>query len=90
MYVLHRCDNPPCINVEHLFLGTITDNNADKFDKGRQARGQAMGPTSLLSEDDVRAIRHDPRSSRPVASEYGVDRSTITRIRNRKRWAWLE
>jgi HNH endonuclease len=35
MYVLHHCDNPPCINIEHLFLGTLADNNHDRDRKGR-------------------------------------------------------
>ena len=38
MCVLHKCDNPPCINLDHLFLGTNVDNIADKVAKGRQAR----------------------------------------------------
>jgi hypothetical protein len=40
MCVLHRCDNPPCIRIDHLFLGTNADNVADKMAKGRHRNGK--------------------------------------------------
>jgi CENP-B N-terminal DNA-binding domain. len=43
MDALHRCDNPPCVRDEHLFLGTNADNVADRDAKGRQARGDRHG-----------------------------------------------
>ncbi len=51
--VLHRCDNPPCCNVDHLFLGTPTENMADRDAKGRQAKGERNG----LRADPSRARR---------------------------------
>lgn len=71
--VLHTCDNPSCINPEHLFLGTQADNMADKVAKGRQAKGKNHGwaknpdaiprgskaSRSKLTEEDIRLIRRE-------------------------------
>jgi hypothetical protein len=57
MLVCHKCDNPPCCNIDHLFLGTIQQNNSDRDSKGRGANVNGCNnPASKLSEDQVQQI----------------------------------
>lgn len=79
--VLHKCDNPPCINPEHLFLGTRKDNNLDAFKKGRRY--------SKLKEEQVLEIRKRlTDKERPVdlAREYGVKPCQIGAIKFKRQW----
>jgi hypothetical protein len=85
MLVLHTCDNPPCVNPEHLFLGTQQDNMNDKVAKGRQSQGETHHK-SKLTKQQVLAIRRDNRSQRAIAHEYGIDQAAVQRIKNRKVW----
>lgn len=89
MNVLHRCDNPRCVNPGHLFLGTTLDNIEDKVAKGRQPRGESH-PHAKLTASAVRAIRKDPRNNIEVAAEYGVHNSLISMVRLRKIWDHVE
>lgn len=75
--VLHRCDNPACVNPDHLFLGTKAENVADMDAKHR--RRSWGGPAHrTLSDTDVRAIRaRSSDSSAALAKEFGVSRSAI-------------
>ncbi len=86
--ILHRCDNPRCINVEHLFLGTRTDNALDKVQKGRMPRGSAL-PGARLTEDNVRDILvrlEAGERQKDIAASYGVSRSAVAMISNRTHW----
>lgn len=89
MQVCHRCDNPPCVNPSHLFLGSIADNMRDKVAKGRQLRGE-MVPTHKLTERDVLSLRCDERPQREIAKAYGVSQSAISLLRNGRRWAHVQ
>ena len=85
MNVLHRCDNPPCVRPDHLFLGTDADNVADMIAKGRQHRvdGERNG-RAKLTDAQVAEIRaqYVPGKVRIVdlAEEYGVTFSHIWQI----------
>lgn len=96
MCVCHRCDNPPCCNPSHLFVGTNADNMADKARKGRgknPTRSGELNHLSVLKEAQVYEIaRRLGRGERPylVAAAVGTSRPTIFAIRSRKTWKHLD
>ena len=91
MGVLHRCDNPKCVNPDHLFTGTTTDNMRDKVEKGRQAKGEKH-PCVVLTTAQVLEIRRIFVSGsrrygvRPLARKYGVAKTTMQSVVNGKTW----
>lgn len=88
VWVLHKCDNPSCINPTHLFLGDNLINIADKTAKGRQSRGESHG-RAVLTETQVKRIRKlhsEGEFIRALAREYDVDRATIASIVHRRNW----
>jgi hypothetical protein len=85
MVVCHHCDNPPCVNPEHLFLGTQQENLDDMRRKSRGAFGERNGQAKLRS-DQIQPIRDDPRPQATIASEYGVTVMAINRIKLGKAW----
>ncbi len=84
-FVLHKCDNPSCVNVDHLFLGTHQDNMDDMVAKDRQVTGEDHG-NAKLTETDVIAIRADTRLLREIAVDYGVSKTGIGEIKRRITW----
>jgi hypothetical protein len=98
--VLHKCDNPACVNPEHLFLGSKKDNYNDMVSKGR--RVIVVNPTnrpphkigsshgnSLLTEQQVKEIRNKVKSGidrATVAAEYGIKKATLQHIVTLRSW----
>lgn len=91
--VLHRCDNPPCCNPHHLFLGTNAENSADMVTKGRSFRPVgALAGAAKMTEADVAAIRERAgkgQTQRAIAAQFGLSFQQISRIVRRDRWAHI-
>lgn len=85
LWVLHTCDNPPCVNPEHLFLGTHDDNMADRSAKGRAPRGEGCR-NARLTDALVREIRASTEVSRVLAERLGVSGRAIRSARSGRSW----
>lgn len=85
MAVCHSCDNPACINPDHLWLGSQAENLADMREKGRGTEGQTH-PNAKLTEAAVREIRASKETSHALGRKYGVSHSLIVNVRQRKAW----
>jgi len=87
--IRHKCDNPNCINPEHMELGTYKQNSEDRDSRdrngGRFIRGERNGNSKLTSED-IKEIRNSNLSSYKLADIYGISQSQINRIKLNKRW----
>lgn len=97
MYVCHSCDNPPCINPHHLWIGSAKDNNNDRDRKGHTASNLHLRRPhhfsrgsnhyyAKLNEDDVREIRSSGCSNRELATNYNVSIDNIRCIRRGLSW----
>lgn len=87
LFVLHKCDNRWCINPDHLWLGTQSDNVRDCYAKGRQnhVRGQWAG-NYKLTINQVKFIRNSKWSNVDLAFIFKVTPANICRIRKKQTW----
>lgn len=91
LFVLHRCDNPLCVNPRHLFLGTQKDNLLDARSKGRlnPPRGEKHWKSKLKAKDVLKIRKiYRPRvfGCKRIAALYGVRHQTIWNIINQRSW----
>lgn len=88
MVVRHACDNPGCVNVAHLSLGTHADNVADRVARGRSAAGERNGRAKLtaLQVAAIVARLADGEAQASLAREYGVSPRAIQWIRKGRNW----
>jgi len=83
--VRHRCDNPPCVNPEHLETGTQGENLRDMVERDRMPRGSSR-PNALLSWGKVEEIRSSQETGAALAKKFGVSRSVVSNVRRNKTW----
>lgn len=91
MFVCHKCDNPPCVNPSHLFLGSCADNNLDKSLKNRDPKGMNHW-NNKLTESNVLEIKEslkDGVSGIKLSHIYCVHPQTIYAIKYNFNWKWL-
>lgn len=91
--VMHTCDNPICVNPDHLRIGTQGDNTLDMCAKGRNVpaydRNGVKHPMASpkLNDDAIREIRTAPKSAcKAMADKYDLDMRNVYQIRNRRTW----
>lgn len=84
--VCHKCDNPACVNPDHLWLGTLEDNLDDRNKKGR-ARYAFGEQKSKFKESQILAILKDTRDCRSISIDHpGMTPDNVRAIKKRKSW----
>lgn len=102
LFVCHRCDNPSCVNPDHLFLGTCLDNVRDMIAKGRKRfgkpadykhlpRGSRHGSAKLSEQQvlEIRRVYPKEGSTSELGERFGVSPAMIQLIINRKNWTHI-
>lgn len=89
-FILHSCDNPPCVNPAHLRIGTQADNVADAKRRDRHRRGERGA--IKLSNKSVLSMRHDVAtglSVKDASVKYGISDGMASRVVTGKKWAHI-
>ena len=90
MLVLHKCDNPSCCEISHLFLGTNDENMKDMVNKGRSWKPKGeLSPFTKLTDAIVKEIKKDIFAgmiNKEIQEKYDVSQTVVSLIKNNKTW----
>lgn len=93
LWVLHHCDNPPCVRPDHLYLGTHRDNTNDMVNRSRVAHGERTNTAklTLAQVQEIRSLTYGIQNFRrgeckKIAEQYGVSPSQVKRIATGRDW----
>ena len=81
--IRHKCDNPHCINPEHLEIGSVYDNVQDRNKKGGTAKNENHGRAKLTNEQVVE-IYHMSGSQQAIANKYNVSQRLVSLIKRKE------
>lgn len=85
LFVRHKCDNPTCVNPEHLELGTQKQNQEDMVRRNRQSKGEDRH-SAILTESQAKEIKNSSDRTTDLAHRYNVSLSAICDIRKNRTW----
>jgi hypothetical protein len=90
-YACHKCNNPGCVNIEHLYAGSHADNSRDTARSGvLKGRGN---PRAVLDEEkvrDIRRLRGAGTTLNTLCREFGIGMGTLTSLLSGRNWSWVE
>ena len=86
--LLHSCDNPACINLAHIRVGSAKDNTNDAKKRGRLAFGTRNGATRL-TDNQAREIKYSQETEVVLAEKYNINRATVGYIRRGETWTHI-
>ncbi len=88
--IRHKCDNPNCVNIDHIEIGTTADNNRDRMIRGRGVHGSETNTSKLTAEQALSIRKNKDRlTQRELGMFFGVSHTAIRYIQQGRNWKYL-